>query len=546
MSQEAISELDIQIPESKLLKPNIVILGIGGAGCNAVNNMIDSKLSGVHFVVTNTDSQSLNFAQCPNKIQLGANATKGLGAGSSPELGKISAEESIDEIKKILEGSNMLFITAGMGGGTGTGASPVVAKVAKELNILTIAVITKPFDFEGKKRMHTAEEGIKELQKHVDTLVVIPNQNLFRIVDEKTSLQNAFKIADDILYSGVRSITDLITMPGLINLDFADIKTIMQESGSAMMGTGEASGENRAIQAAEAAITNPLLDNSFMTGAKGVLINITGGADMTLYEVDTSANRVVSEINNESVHIIFGSTFDAELEGKLRVSVVATGMKKFLDAKEEFSKSSLSTKATFRDEQEIGLKLNNFHDQNFKTPGNINQKFTYDQEKSFPYTENKENSSAQVENYANSKNIEIDKGNVIFENLEQQNPPSSFDTDSDGNNQSSNYDNIKDNFDKIKLGYQYNSSHNQLLYDENEKIHNIQSEQAGVFQDTNIEKPSFFRRLFSKSKKPHKQDLSLSSNYNKSKIHHDEELNSYNNDRNIQEFPEFFDKNAKN
>ncbi len=318
--------LSIQIPENIILKPNITIFGIGGAGSNAIGNMIESNLQGVSFVVANTDAQSLSNAKCSNKIQLGASSTHGLGAGASPEIGKISAEESVDEIKPYIEGSNMIFITAGMGGGTGTGAAPVIAKIAKELGVLTIGVVTKPFTFEGSRRMKIAEAGIEELEKYVDTLVIVPNQNLFRVANETTTLTDAFKIADDVLYSGVRSITDLIMMPGLINLDFADIKTIMHNTGAAMMGTGEASGENRSIQAAEAAITNPLLDNSFMLGASGVLINITGGKDMTLYEVDNAANRIISEINNDSVHIIFGSTFDDTLEGKIRVSVVATGI----------------------------------------------------------------------------------------------------------------------------------------------------------------------------------------------------------------------------
>ncbi len=307
------------------LKPRINVIGIGGAGGNAVNNMIRSKLEGCEFVVCNTDHQALHGALPNTKIQLGMEATQGLGAGSRPEVGKIAAEESLEDIMSAIRGSNMVFITAGMGGGTGTGATPVVAKAAREAGILTVGVVTKPFHFEGAHRMRAAEKGIEDLQKHVDTLIVIPNQNLFRVANEKTTFADAFKMADDVLYSGVRSVTDLMIMPGLINLDFADVRTVMLEMGKAMMGTGEAEGENRSIAAAEAAISNPLLDEISMKGARGVLISITGGMDMTLFEVDEAANRIREEVDGEA-NIIFGSTFDERLNGKIRVSVVATGI----------------------------------------------------------------------------------------------------------------------------------------------------------------------------------------------------------------------------
>lgn len=318
--------LEFKAPENVILKPIITVLGVGGAGGNAVNNMIGANLQGANFVVANTDAQALSHSECANKIQLGASATKGLGAGASPEIGKQSAIESENEIRSYLEGSNMVFITAGMGGGTGTGASPEIARIAKELGILTVGVVTKPFLFEGGRRMKAAENGLKELQQYVDTLIVIPNQNLFRIANENTTFADAFKMADEVLHSGVRSVTDLIIMPGLINLDFADIKTVMSEMGKAMMGTGESSGEERAIKAAEAAIANPLLDHTSMSGAKGVLINITGGKDMTLYEVDSAANRIREEVGDSDANIIFGSTFNPELQGIIRVSVVATGI----------------------------------------------------------------------------------------------------------------------------------------------------------------------------------------------------------------------------
>ena len=307
------------------LKPRIVVVGVGGAGGNAVNNMIQSSLEGVDFLVCNTDSQALSQALADHKIQLGLNITKGLGAGARPDIGRAAAEEAMEDLSQHLEGANMVFITAGMGGGTGTGAAPVIAKAARDQGILTVGVVTKPFHFEGHNRMKTAEAGIDELQQYVDTLIVIPNQNLFRLANEKTTFSDAFKMADDVLYSGVRGVTDLMIMPGLINLDFADIRTVMGEMGKAMMGTGHAEGENRAIQAAESAISNPLLDDVSMKGARGMLINITGGMDMTLFEVDEAANRVREEIDTDA-NIIFGSTFDEELNGTIRVSVVATGI----------------------------------------------------------------------------------------------------------------------------------------------------------------------------------------------------------------------------
>jgi len=307
------------------LKPRITVVGVGGAGGNAVNNMILSRLEGVEFIVANTDSQSLGQSRTERRIQLGNQVTQGLGAGSRPDVGRAAAEESLEEILGQILGANMVFITAGMGGGTGSGAAPVIARAAREQGILTVGVVTKPFHFEGAHRMRTAESAIEELQQFVDTLIIIPNQNLFRVATERTTFADAFKMADDVLYSGVRGVTDLMIMPGLINLDFADIRTVMSEMGKAMMGTGEAEGDKRAIDAAEAAISNPLLDDTSMKGAKGVLINITGGGDMTLFEVDEAANRIRDEVDPEA-NIIFGSTFDEKLNGKMRVSVVATGI----------------------------------------------------------------------------------------------------------------------------------------------------------------------------------------------------------------------------
>ena len=317
--------INISAADFTELKPRILVFGVGGAGGNAVNNMVLSKLEGVEFLVANTDSQALVHSKAHHRLQIGTVLTQGLGAGSRPDIGQGAAEESSDEIKRILQASHMVFITAGMGGGTGTGAAPVIAKLARELGILTVGVVTKPFAFEGQRRMRTADEGIERLKEFVDTLIVIPNQNLFRIANEKTTFAKAFEMADEVLYAGVRGVTDLMVMPGLINLDFADVRTVMSEMGTAMMGMGEAEGERRAVEAAEAAISNPLLDVSSMKGARGVLINITGGMDLTLYEVDEAANKIRAEVDPEA-NIIVGSTFDERLNGRMRVSVVATGI----------------------------------------------------------------------------------------------------------------------------------------------------------------------------------------------------------------------------
>jgi cell division protein FtsZ len=317
--------INLTVPNLAELKPRITVFGVGGAGGNAVNNMIESRLEGVEFVVANTDAQALAQSAAERRIQMGTALTQGLGAGSQPQIGAAAAEEALPEILDHLAGAHMVFITAGMGGGTGTGAAPVIARAAKEQGILTVGVVTKPFHFEGQRRLLTAERGIEQLTNHVDTLIVIPNQNLFRVANEKTTFAAAFAMADQVLYSGVASITELMTKEGLINLDFADVRAIMSEMGKAMMGTGEATGEKRAIEAAEAAISNPLLDDVSMRGARGLLISITGGPDLTLYEVDEAATRIREEVDPEA-NIILGATFDDTLEGTMRVSVVATGL----------------------------------------------------------------------------------------------------------------------------------------------------------------------------------------------------------------------------
>ena len=317
--------LNLTMPGQEELKPRITVFGVGGAGGNAVNNMIEKRLEGVDFVVANTDAQALSQSNAENRIQLGVKVTEGLGAGAKASIGAAAAEENIEQIVDHLAGAHMCFITAGMGGGTGTGAAPIIAQAARELGVLTVGVVTKPFQFEGGKRMKQAEDGVDALQKVVDTLIIIPNQNLFRLANEKTTFTEAFSMADDVLYQGVKGVTDLMVRPGLINLDFADVRAVMDEMGKAMMGTGEDDGEDRAIQAAEKAIANPLLDEISLQGAKGVLINITGGHDLTLFELDEAANRIREEVDADA-NIIVGSTLDPAMEGMMRVSVVATGI----------------------------------------------------------------------------------------------------------------------------------------------------------------------------------------------------------------------------
>ncbi len=336
--------INLQGPELRELKPRIMVFGVGGAGCNAVNNMIVSGLEGVDFIVANTDAQALTISRAERIIQMGLQVTEGLGAGAQPEIGRAAAEEALEEIRDHLAGAHMCFVTGGMGGGTGTGAAPVIAAAARDMGILTVGVVTKPFHFEGQRRMRVAEHGIEELTRAVDTLIVIPNQNLFRVANERTTFSDAFSMADQVLYSGVASITDLMVKQGLVNLDFADVRSIMREMGKAMMGTGEASGDKRALQAAEAAIANPLLDEVSMKGARGLLISITGGADMTLYEVDEAASRIRQEVD-EDANIILGATFDESLVGVIRVSVVATGIDKIPDDRDRHAEARIASVA---------------------------------------------------------------------------------------------------------------------------------------------------------------------------------------------------------
>ena len=363
--------INLKMPDVRELKPHITVFGVGGAGGNAVNNMISAGLMGCEFVVANTDAQALASSKAKRVVQLGVEATQGLGAGSHPEVGRAAAEEALDELRDHLSGAHMAFITAGMGGGTGTGAAPVIARISKELGLLTVGVVTKPFHFEGQRRMRFAEEGIAELAKLVDTLIVIPNQNLFRVANEKTTFADAFSMADQVLYSGVACITDLMVKEGLINLDFADVRAVMREMGKAMMGTGEASGEKRAITAAEAAIANPLLDEVSMRGARGLLISITGGKDLTLYEVDEAANRIREEVDPDA-NIILGATFDQSLDGLVRVSVVATGIESLAQGVVQTSERMrsepprmgiIAARAAIEERREATLRENDFADE---------------------------------------------------------------------------------------------------------------------------------------------------------------------------------------
>jgi len=393
------------------LQPKITVLGVGGSGGNAVNNMINANLEGVDFLIANTDAQALQISECSNKIQLGLNSTRGLGAGMRPDIGRQAAEESIQEITEKLDNIHMLFVAAGMGGGTGTGAAPVIAKLARERGILTVGVVTKPFHFEGSQRMKLAEKGIEELQQYVDTLLTIPNQNLFRIANEKTTFSDAFKMADDVLYAGVRGVTDLMVQPGMINLDFSDIKTVMSEMGKAMMGTGEASGEGRAVAAAEAAIANPLIDDVSLKGAKGLIINITGGKDITLYEVDEAANRIKQEVDDEA-NIIYGTTCDDRLDGLVRVSIVATG----IDSNVGINAKPLETFAPININNDVYKLTQINQEQEIETPILANNQFDQD----LVENENLDHIEEKTSSEETDKNIEAENINVSEVNEESQ------------------------------------------------------------------------------------------------------------------------------
>ena len=436
--------INISIPDvGPNLHPQITVLGVGGSGGNAVNNMMNSNLEGVDFVIANTDAQALQISNCKKNIQLGIKSTRGLGAGMRPDVGKQAAEETLDEISEKLNGSHMLFIAAGMGGGTGTGAAPVIAKLAREKGILTVGVVTKPFHFEGSQRMKIADKGLEELQQYVDTLLTIPNQNLFRIANEKTTFADAFKMADDVLYAGVRGVTDLMVQPGLINLDFSDVKTVMSEMGKAMMGTGEASGEGRAVAAAEAAIANPLIDDVSLKGAKGLIINITGGNDITLYEVDEAANRIKQEVD-EDANIIYGTTCDERLEGVVRVSLVATG----IDLNSEASPKPLEAVSTLSIDNSVYLQKTPEFNQNTEVikedlgkelslentveeaiVDSSNEKALLSENPSINYINNDVEEGTSGTLYAEKENIEVAQSSYDEEQIEKSNELEEVDSD---------------------------------------------------------------------------------------------------------------------
>ena len=404
--------INISLPEEQSnLRPRISVIGVGGAGGNAVNNMMKSNLEGVDFLIANTDAQALENSACVRRVQLGLNSTKGLGAGMRPDIGKAAAEETLKDIELKLDECNMAFIAAGMGGGTGTGASPVIAKLAREKGILTVGVVTKPFHFEGLKRMAIAVQGIEDLEKEVDTLIIIPNQNLFRIANERTTWSDAFTMADDVLYAGVRGVTDLMVMPGLINLDFSDIKTVMSEMGKAMMGTGQGEGESRATDAAESAMANPLIDDVSLKGAKGLIINITGGKDLTLYEVDEAANRIREEVEVDA-NIIFGSTCDERLEGKMRVSIVATGIE---SKKISNSQISATKKPTNIDNSVYQKPMEKFNDSSNIVTQQKSDEGSYNNANNFPNVNNYNNNKDQTQHNSDnlSENIYADEHNDV-------------------------------------------------------------------------------------------------------------------------------------
>ena len=497
--------INIKGPELKELKPRILVLGVGGAGGNAINGMIDSGMEGVEFVAVNTDAQDLISNKASGKIQLGANLTKGLGAGAKHEIGQAAAEESLNDIVDYIKGSNMVFITAGMGGGTGTGASHVIARAAKELNILTVGVVTLPFSLEGPKKMRIAVGGLEELKKHLDTNIVVPNQNLFKIINEKTTLKHSFGLSNDVLKFGVQSVTDLMVRPGLVNLDFADVETIMKGMGKAMMGTGEAEGEKRAEEATNAALLNPLIDEYSLRGAKGLLVNITGGSDLTLFEVDEAVNKIRAEVDPEA-ELIFGSIEDEKLNGKIRVSIVATALDgqepdtkpvismvhRLYNRNTGYSDNSLNTlsanQSTLTATQgATALNLDNFVDENNIVRQRSEQKEIENQVTNDTSLENISIENAtylqNVENISSDKNSESDENMETFEvdSIELTTPELFSDN---GENNSFNQDN--NNETELKIFESSNS--------EKETV----TKEPEMFKESNLEEdfeiPAFLRR----------------------------------------------------
>ena len=491
------------------LHPKITVLGVGGSGGNAVNNMINANLEGVDFLIANTDAQALQISKCSNKIQLGLNSTKGLGAGMRPDVGKQAAEEAIQDLTEKLQGSHMLFIAAGMGGGTGTGAAPVIAKLAREQGILTVGVVTKPFHFEGSQRMKLADKGIEELQQFVDTLLTIPNQNLFRIANEKTTFSDAFKMADDVLYAGVRGVTDLMVQPGMINLDFSDIKTVMSEMGKAMMGTGEASGEGRAIAAAEAAIANPLIDDVSLKGAKGLIINITGGKDITLYEVDEAANRIKQEVDEEA-NIIYGTTCDDRLEGLVRVSIVATG----IDAKINMNLNSNENFAPININNQI-YKKNNLE----VNSNEINNYIKLDNDISGEIEEVSNNSLEETITTTESKNLSNDEINSL-EN-EESKTEEAID--------------LKNKTDEIEVEQIFSNENEKIVDEISQEVKNDNLEKSEINSEPTVRRLSLFDNLSAESEEKSLSNVSNETSFEKSEPILNSSDEGMNNEENLDE-----------
>ena len=504
--------INIKGPELRELKPRILVLGVGGAGGNALNGMIDDGMQGVEFVAINTDAQDLMNSKAPAKIQLGTNLTKGLGAGAKHEIGQAAAEESLNDIVDYIKGSNMVFITAGMGGGTGTGAAHVIARAAKELNILTVGVVTLPFSYEGQKKMRQAMEGLEELKKHLDANIIVPNQNLFKVINEKTTFKNSFGLSNDVLKSGVQSITDLMVRPGLVNLDFADVETIMKGMGKAMMGTGEAEGENRAAEATNAALNNPLIDEYSLQGAKGLLVNITGGEDLTMFEVDEAVNKIRAEVDSEA-ELIFGSIEDIKLNGKIRVSIVATS----LDEQEPEIKPVISMIHRFQN-RNIGQKnnltsvaannqavltatqgataldINNVIEQNKDIHVELKQNDHQDaKQEDINESANEENfENISMENAAylqNTDNLSSVQNNEINQTMD------SFEVDSI---ELSTPELFSDNDDESSFNQDLNSKNEPLIFESTTDEQKTENAETEMFEEVNLEEdfeiPAFLRK----------------------------------------------------
>ena len=472
--------INFKAPDIRELKPRILVLGIGGAGGNAIDGMIDAGLQGVEFIAVNTDAQDLKLNKAKTKIQLGVNLTKGLGAGAKHDVGQASADESLNEIVNILQGANMCFITAGMGGGTGTGAAHVIARAAKELNILTVGVVTLPFLYEGPSRMRRAQQGLEELRRHVDTIIVVPNQNLFKIANEETTFESSFELSNDVLLHGVQSITDLMVRPGLINLDFADVESVMSAMGKAMMGTGEAEGEGRALKAAEMAITNPLIDDYTLKGAKGLLVNITGGKDLKLFEVDEAVNKVRAEVDPEA-ELIIGAITDPQLEGKMRVSIVATS----LDGQQPESKSV----------------INMVHRIQNRNPGysdfsgmNMSESFNFQASTNTPISEGATALKLEDEVLVNndigldqsqiSENINDTNSHIVSETVSQN------ETNQDSESVKQDINNSEPSNGLENFGLQDEGSFD--LFEDNNQIDNTNTEEQS--EEDELEIPAFLRR----------------------------------------------------